>query len=296
MEWEVEQLLASRVHYGKLQYQVGTGYRDNLHDGQPIPNGILQPISKIRRRRRSSSMTKMASQHILATAPSQDAILNSLLEGIRAYNARIPRLYVGTDSFDLDAEMPLLLNLPSAPLACREPLAEFEGAPDGYIAVQRCATAKGVPGSALLAAFLEARRQLAETGLDTRAPEGLRALLDELRANGTRVLLVTNAPPHGLDRMLVHLGLDGAFDDVIADAGKPRGLAAILDGLGHPVTKDTVLSVGDIYLNDLSVPLERGASTALIDPFDRVEGDPDMRVRAFEDLIPFIRSWGALPA
>lgn len=68
----------------------------------------------------------MASQHILATPPSQDAILNSLLEGIRAYNARIPRLYVGTDSFDLDAEMPLLLNLPSAPLACREPVAEFE--------------------------------------------------------------------------------------------------------------------------------------------------------------------------
>lgn len=177
-----------------------------------------------------------------------------------------------------------------------EPLAEFEGAPDGYIAVQRCAAAKGVPGSALLAAFLEARRQLAETGLDTRAPEGLRALLDELRANGTRVLLVTNAPPHGLDRMLVHLGLDGAFDDVIADAGKPTGLGEVLDRLGHPVTKDTVLSVGDIYLNDLSIPLERGASTALIDPFDRVEGDPDVRVRAFEDLIPFIRRWAALDA
>ncbi len=68
----------------------------------------------------------MASQHILATAPSQDAILNSLLERVRAYNARIPRLYVGLNSFDLDAEMPLLLNPPSAPLACREPPAEFE--------------------------------------------------------------------------------------------------------------------------------------------------------------------------
>ncbi|RDL30385.1 Uncharacterized protein BP5553_10263 [Venustampulla echinocandica] len=68
----------------------------------------------------------MASQHILATAPSQDAMLNSLLELVRAYNARIPRLYAGLNSFDLDATMPLLLNLPSAPLACREPPAEFE--------------------------------------------------------------------------------------------------------------------------------------------------------------------------
>ncbi|OBT65313.1 hypothetical protein VE03_04597 [Pseudogymnoascus sp. 23342-1-I1] len=53
----------------------------------------------------------MASQHLLATAPSQDAILNSLLE---------------LDHACLDAEMPLLLNLPSSPLACREPPAEFE--------------------------------------------------------------------------------------------------------------------------------------------------------------------------
>lgn len=175
-----------------------------------------------------------------------------------------------------------------------EALPEFEGAPDGYIAVQRCATAKGVPVSALQAAFMEARRQLADTGLETRAPAGLRPLLDELRAQGTRVLLVTNAPPHGLDRMLVHLGLDGAFDEVIADAGKPTGLGEVLDRLGHRVAKDTVLSVGDIFLNDLSVPLERGAATALIDPFDRVAGEPDVRARSFEELIPFIRRWAAL--
>ena len=47
----------------------------------------------------------MASQHILATAPSQDAILNSLLELVRAYNARKPRLYVGLNSFDLDESL-----------------------------------------------------------------------------------------------------------------------------------------------------------------------------------------------
>lgn len=68
----------------------------------------------------------MASQHILATSPSKDAILDSLVENIRAYNARLPCLYVGMRECNLDAEMPLLLNPPAAPLACREPPAEFE--------------------------------------------------------------------------------------------------------------------------------------------------------------------------
>ncbi|KAJ4392334.1 hypothetical protein N0V93_005960 [Gnomoniopsis smithogilvyi] len=68
----------------------------------------------------------MASPHILATPASQDAILESLLEDVRAYNAREPRLYVGLRECNLDAEMPLLLNPPGEPLACRESPSEFE--------------------------------------------------------------------------------------------------------------------------------------------------------------------------
>jgi len=68
----------------------------------------------------------MASQCILATPPSQGVILNSLLKNASYYKAWLPRLYVGLRECNLDAEMPLLLNPPGAPLACREPLAEFE--------------------------------------------------------------------------------------------------------------------------------------------------------------------------
>ncbi|KAK6213601.1 hypothetical protein QIS74_09603 [Colletotrichum tabaci] len=67
----------------------------------------------------------MTSQRILATAPSQDATLRFLLEDVRTYNARQPP-HAGLRECDLYAEMPLLLNLPGAPLACREPPAEFE--------------------------------------------------------------------------------------------------------------------------------------------------------------------------
>ncbi|KAI0543936.1 hypothetical protein F4679DRAFT_577251 [Xylaria curta] len=68
----------------------------------------------------------MASQHILVTPHSKDAILNSLLENVRDYNARLPRLYVGLRECTLNVRMPLLLNPPGAPLTCREPPAEFE--------------------------------------------------------------------------------------------------------------------------------------------------------------------------
>ncbi|KAH6651433.1 hypothetical protein BKA67DRAFT_570930 [Truncatella angustata] len=68
----------------------------------------------------------MASQRVLATPPSQDAILNSFLEDVRAFNKRSPHSYVGMRECPFDAEMPLLLNPPSEPVACREPLALFE--------------------------------------------------------------------------------------------------------------------------------------------------------------------------
>ncbi|KAK7976993.1 hypothetical protein PG988_004483 [Apiospora saccharicola] len=67
----------------------------------------------------------MAHQHILATPPSEDAILDSLLEHIRSWNARQPQ-YIGYGDCNLEAEMPLLLNPREAPFACREPPAVFE--------------------------------------------------------------------------------------------------------------------------------------------------------------------------
>ncbi|KAI0121046.1 hypothetical protein BJ170DRAFT_646067 [Xylariales sp. AK1849] len=68
----------------------------------------------------------MASQRVLATPPSQDAILNSFLEDVRAFNKRSPHSYVGMRECPFDAEMPLLLNPPGEPVVCREPLALFE--------------------------------------------------------------------------------------------------------------------------------------------------------------------------
>ncbi|OBT71933.1 hypothetical protein VF21_09022 [Pseudogymnoascus sp. 05NY08] len=69
----------------------------------------------------------MASQPILATTPSKDAMLNSFLEIVRNNNARLPpgRNKVVFAATDLEVEMPLLLNRPGEPLACKEPAAVF---------------------------------------------------------------------------------------------------------------------------------------------------------------------------
>ncbi|KFY14149.1 hypothetical protein V492_02826 [Pseudogymnoascus sp. VKM F-4246] len=70
----------------------------------------------------------MASQHIRATPPSKDAMLNSFLENIRNYNASPPpgRNKVVFASCIIEAEMPLLLSPPGEPLPCSEPPAVFE--------------------------------------------------------------------------------------------------------------------------------------------------------------------------
>ena len=59
---------------------------------------------------------------------SKDAILNTLLERTRNYNARLPPggSKVVFTACQLEVDMPLLLNLRGAPLACIEPLVEFE--------------------------------------------------------------------------------------------------------------------------------------------------------------------------
>ncbi|KAH6845708.1 hypothetical protein B0I37DRAFT_191163 [Chaetomium sp. MPI-CAGE-AT-0009] len=77
----------------------------------------------------------MGSQDILVITPaSKDAILNSLLENVREYNARQPGLYVGLRECNLDVEMPLLLNPRSATLPCWEPPAVFEAINDHFSA------------------------------------------------------------------------------------------------------------------------------------------------------------------
>ncbi len=98
-------------------------------------------------------------------------------------------------------------------------------------------------------------------------------------------MLVTNAPVDGIEPVLARLGLEGVLDETIGDAGKPCGMPAALDRLLSALPPAALLSVGDVWRNDLE------PAAAIVDRFERGEGSPTFRGRTLEALLPDIERW-----
>lgn len=181
-------------------------------------------------------------------------------------------------------------------------LPERAAVQDGYQLVQRLGRARGLSAEETGVAFRAGREALLAAGLrrsDVHAPAGLAALLDEVRETAA-VVLITNSPAAAFAPWLEVLGLTGAFDAVVNDAGKPAGLPAALEaaleeargGAGVEHVADTqILSVGDIWENDLAPVAARGGTTVLIDRFAAGVGSPDHRVPDFAAAAPILRQW-----
>lgn len=167
---------------------------------------------------------------------------------------------------------------------------------DGYQAVAHLAAAFSVPAEITQAAFLSVRGRLAEGEIRVGVPDGLIDLLDGLRPNVATVL-VTNSPTAGMAEIVHRLGLDQVLDEVVGDAAKPTGLPPLLDRLLDAIGAQhepwRLLSIGDIWANDLRIPRERGAATAYVDRFDRRQGPADARAAVIEDLYGYVRTWAS---
>lgn len=167
---------------------------------------------------------------------------------------------------------------------------------DGYQLVQALGQAAGLDEAECSAAFRAARAQLIAGGLhrtDVHAPAGVQSLLAELRQSAA-VVLVTNAPAEGFSLWLEALGLSAAFDAVINDAAKPAGMPAAVTrarSLTGISDSSPVLSIGDIWANDLAPVAELGGTTVLIDRHAAGAGSPDHRVRSFAEAAPLLRQW-----
>ena len=166
------------------------------------------------------------------------------------------------------------------------------GYPDGYALVADWAATHGIAEARRSAAYAASRAAVHSGEAAVIAPEGLTELLRERPAD-VRCVLVTNAPVDGIDHVLDRLGLTGLLDDVIGDAQKPGGMPAVLERLLddaslHP---DRLLSVGDVWRNDLEPAAAIGAATAFVDRFERGEGTPTFRGRTLEALLPSIERW-----
>lgn len=169
---------------------------------------------------------------------------------------------------------------------------------DGYYAVAALGQRVGAGTADLGAAYRESRALVGTAAAPIVAPPGLRALLDEARGLA-HVVLVTNAPAEGIEGLLQGLGLDGAFDEVIGDAGKPAGMTRILSSLleqaGIGSAPERLLSIGDIWTNDLAPAAALGCTTFLVDRYGTGAGRPDRRARELGELYPAVREWLAPP-
>lgn len=167
-------------------------------------------------------------------------------------------------------------------------------AQDLYQLVQEVATAHGLAPSEQGRAYRASRAALLAEGLGVTAPAGLADLLAELDVH---VVVLTNAPADGLDVLLGRLGLAGVVDETIGDARKPDGMGPAIDRLlaEHGIADEPgrLLSVGDLWANDLRAPRERGCATAYIDRFDLRQGPADARAATFEELYGAVRAWAS---
>lgn len=160
---------------------------------------------------------------------------------------------------------------------------------DGYAAV--ASISRNYADSELLEkAYRRSRRALADGSLDIHPPERLAEFLTDLGPH-TRRVLVTNAPAQGVPESVDSLGLSGCIDTIYPNAAKPSGWRNLLPHLLEGRSPELLMSVGDIWANDLSAPLAVGCAGALIDRFDHNAGPAHLRGRTFPELYEGITEW-----
>lgn len=164
-----------------------------------------------------------------------------------------------------------------------------DGHPDGYSAVAALAAPYVTPDD-LQKAYTVSREQLATGALEVTAPAGLAGFLDQVGGRARRVL-VTNAPRTGLVETLDELGLTAGFDELRTDAGKPTGLPIILAELLDGAPPASLMSIGDVWANDIDPALRAGCATAYL-PRDPADDRPaHLRARHLSELYPALDAW-----
>lgn len=162
------------------------------------------------------------------------------------------------------------------------------GAIDGYDLVRLLSAERGIDPGTLGAAYLASREHLASDLAPIIAPDGLVDFLSRARERAWLVV-ATNAPEIRFEAALHALGLGDMFDAVYTSVSKPAGLGAVLD---EWMPRGELLSIGDVWANDLAPAHARGARTALIGPVgDDATATPDYRAEHLHQLYPVIAGW-----
>lgn len=133
----------------------------------------------------------------------------------------------------------------------------------------------GVPPEEIPTLLDVAWRRHEEKNLWCKVPEGLGAALDDVRARGVKVAIISNSEGM-LDRLFRDLGVLDHFD-LVVDSGKvgvekpdPRIFGVAFDHFG--LGPERTLHLGDVFATDVLGARAAGCRHALIDPFGHYEG------------------------
>ncbi|MCB2175785.1 MAG: HAD family hydrolase [Actinomycetales bacterium] len=170
-------------------------------------------------------------------------------------------------------------------------LGEGQGAyRDAYDAVRQVATSRGAPEALHGPAYLASREELGTPDAPVHGPVGLERFLAQL-GRRAGLVLATNAPETGVDRVLTQLGAADHLTERHFSIGKPDGLVTVIS---RHLSRGPVLAVGDIWAYDLAPAAEVGADTALVGPTAySPDLAPTMRGATLADLYGAITSWAA---
>lgn len=131
---------------------------------------------------------------------------------------------------------------------------------DGYDIVATLADAEGVSAESKASAYTQSRTLLGTDQAPVDAMPKLEAFLIDLGTHA-HLVLATNAPEEGVDRVLDNWGVHDRFDARHYRVGKPAGLTPIIE---TALRDGPVLAIGDIVEYDLAPALDLGADTALV--------------------------------
>lgn len=178
-----------------------------------------------------------------------------------------------------------------------EALAAFEAGDatyrDGYAVVGSLASEAGVDAEAMSAAYSGSREQLGTELAPVETMPDLDGFLAGLGEHA-RLLLATNAPEVGVDRVLDAWGVRERFDSLHFEVGKPAGLEALVRAR---IAHGPVLAIGDIAEFDLEPARALGADTALVGATaDSSPASVTMRGASLADLRGDIETWAATAA
>lgn len=175
-----------------------------------------------------------------------------------------------------------------------------EGAEDGYHAIWVLTQHLGLPREVLAETYYASRARMEAGEGSVHAPEGITKLLDDVRGAGVRTVLVTNAPATGATSWLATVGIAERLDAVVPDAGKParmrEHLETLLEQAGATGSPHLLMSVGDVWVNDVEPATAIGAHGLYIDRYGSGRGPSTASAPRIGELYPVIRAWAADPA